>query len=123
MSYPGVQRRRSYSRLHAIIADSASFANSADRFANNFASDSGCQPRKAEDLRFRGLGNTCDTPRDSRLEDRVLHFFEPMLDISEHGLPETWKGGVFSHIMQIERKLPSRAKPSTAFGPTVHHPR
>jgi len=31
--------RRSYSRLHAIIADSASFANSADRFANNFASD------------------------------------------------------------------------------------
>jgi hypothetical protein len=26
-------------RLHAIIADSASFANSADRFANNFASD------------------------------------------------------------------------------------
>jgi hypothetical protein len=34
-----VQPRRSYSRLHAIIADSASFANSADRFANNFASD------------------------------------------------------------------------------------
>src|ERR1700674_978420 len=39
-SCPGVQPRRSYSRLHAIIADSASFANSADRFANNFASDS-----------------------------------------------------------------------------------
>jgi hypothetical protein len=38
-SCPGVQPRRSYSRLHAIIADSASFANSADRFANNFASD------------------------------------------------------------------------------------
>src|SRR5271166_783791 len=36
---PGVQPRRSHSRLHAIIADSASFANSADRFANNFASD------------------------------------------------------------------------------------
>jgi hypothetical protein len=36
---PGVQPRRSYSRLHAIIEDSASFANSADRFANNFASD------------------------------------------------------------------------------------
>ena len=42
-SCPGVQPRRSYSRLHAIIADSASFANSADRFANNFASDTyGC---------------------------------------------------------------------------------
>src|SRR5271166_987871 len=39
-SCPGVQPRRSYSRLHATIADSASFANSADRFANNFASDS-----------------------------------------------------------------------------------
>src|SRR5271165_4406680 len=38
-SCPGVQPRRSYSRLDAIIADSASFANSADRFANNFASD------------------------------------------------------------------------------------
>src|SRR5258705_295359 len=38
-SCPGVQPRRSYSRLHAITADSASFANSADRFANNFASD------------------------------------------------------------------------------------
>ena len=38
-SCPGVQPRRSYSRLHAIIADSASFANSADRFANNFAPD------------------------------------------------------------------------------------
>src|SRR5271165_4264700 len=38
-------------------------------------------------------------------EDRVLHFFEPMLDISEHGLPETWKGGVLSHIMKIERKF------------------
>src|SRR5208283_3120128 len=38
-SCPGVQPRRSYSRLHAIIADSASFANSADRSANNFASD------------------------------------------------------------------------------------
>src|SRR5271165_4677423 len=38
-SCPGVQPRRSYSRLHATIADSASFANSADRFANNFASD------------------------------------------------------------------------------------
>src|SRR5271165_4557841 len=41
-SCPGVQPRRSYSRLHAIIADSASFANSADRFANNFASDKTC---------------------------------------------------------------------------------
>src|SRR6266478_1152599 len=41
-SCPGVQPRRSYSRLHAIIADSASFANSADRFANNFASDTLC---------------------------------------------------------------------------------
>src|ERR1700758_5734824 len=38
-SCPGVQPRRSYSRPHVIIADSASFANSADRFANNFASD------------------------------------------------------------------------------------
>ena len=38
-SCPGVQPRRSYSRLHAIIADSASFANSAERFANNSASD------------------------------------------------------------------------------------
>src|SRR5271166_4858607 len=43
-SCPGVQPRRSYSRLHAIIADSASFANSADRFANNFASDNSEQP-------------------------------------------------------------------------------
>src|SRR5271166_5460467 len=38
-SCPGVQPRRSYSRLHTIIADSASFANSADRFANNFAAN------------------------------------------------------------------------------------
>src|SRR5271165_6975194 len=39
---PAQRTRRSYSRLHAIIADSASFANSADRFANNFASDKTC---------------------------------------------------------------------------------
>src|SRR5271165_3946449 len=50
-SCPGVQPRRSYSRLHAIIADSASFANSADRFANNFASDTFQAPSKTIALR------------------------------------------------------------------------
>src|SRR6266478_5637756 len=50
-SCPGVQPRRSYSRLHAIIADSASFANSADRFANNFASDN-CDLANAIELRL-----------------------------------------------------------------------
>ena len=59
----------------------------------------------------------------------VLHFFEPVLDISEHGLPETWKGGVFSHVMQIERKFGIAFARETQHGvwtyrhAAVHHPR
>src|SRR5271165_2634150 len=62
-------------------------------------------------------------------ENRVLHFFEPMLDISEHGLPETWKGAVFSDVMQIKRKFGIAFARETQHcvwpyrHAAVHHPR
>jgi hypothetical protein len=66
-SCPGVQPRRSYSRLHAIVADSASFANSADRFANNFASDIGWLNRSRRLSKdFEALPETTETVDPNR---------------------------------------------------------
>src|SRR5271165_2121455 len=62
-SCPGVQPRRSYRRLHAIIADSASFANSADRFANNFASDNILQGCFGHEIRAFPPPTAAVTPR------------------------------------------------------------
>jgi len=45
-----------------------------------------------------------------------------MLDISEYGLPETWKGGVFSHVMQIERKFGIAFARETQHGVWTYRP-
>src|SRR4029077_19655361 len=85
-SCPGVQPRRSYSRLHAIIADSASFANSADRFANNFASDNHLHSRLKEIERSSCPFVNLPLPRGSKWgqgitasEMRFCHWVEPRL--------------------------------------------